>query len=89
MPGKVTVGVKLMTRSDNEAGVVRAFFALIDESEKHEVATVSLQVLHSNPGFFDQWMEMLSNALSKFVEEVVGVDPSDVTNFVVKPDSRN
>lgn len=86
MSGKVvTAGMKLMIRADAKAGVVRAFFAMEDESEKFEVATISIQLLHDNPGLFDTWKDALGKAVKRFVADVTGM----ITNLENRVSEKN
>jgi hypothetical protein len=68
--------VKVAIREDHGAGLVRAYFSRMDDSERVEVATVSLYLLKSTPELFGRWKDLLTFALKAHVEaagfEVIG-----------------
>jgi hypothetical protein len=69
--------VKLAIRHDNEAGLVRAYFSKLDDSERFEIATISLSLLRAVPELFEKWKEALNLALVFTMKEmghdVIGV----------------
>jgi hypothetical protein len=70
--------VKLAIRTDEKAGLVRAYFNSLDDSRRDEVATISLQLLRKVPGLFEVWNQALADALAFALKEcgyeVVGFD---------------
>jgi hypothetical protein len=69
--------VKLAIRHDNEADLVRAYFSKLDDSERFEIATISLSLLRAVPELFEKWKEALNLALVFTMKEmghdVIGV----------------
>lgn len=61
--------MKLAIRQDEEAGVIRAYFAQLDDSQRFEVATLHLELTRKCPGLFDAWKEALTEALRQALRE--------------------
>lgn len=62
--------MKLAIRQDNDAGLIRAYFSTLDDTERAEVATLSLRVARECPGSFDAWKSMLTLALKHVLTEM-------------------
>ena len=67
---------KLAFRADEPAGVVRCYLSALDDSERDEIATMSLALLRKVPGLFDSWAAVMKEAyrvaLAECGLEVVG-----------------
>lgn len=77
----------LKIRQDNDAGVVRAWFALTDGSFEVEVATISLNILQDFPEEFKVWKEMLARINKKGIEKTLGIKV--VSSYERKPNESN
>lgn len=75
--------LKLMIREDGEQGVVRAFFATMDESRKGEVASLAV-TLARMPGVLDAWKGCLAGALRHMLKDV-GIEVLGVEERPVHP----
>lgn len=79
-------GVKIAIRTDDAAGVVRAYLSSIDDRERTEVATVSVALLRACPDAWGAWKAMLAAALDHMLRET----GHDVRGFLdVVPHEKN
>lgn len=70
--------MKIITRPDPGAGVVRAFWSNMDESQMREIATLGLGLAESVPGLLKRWKAMLGESM---VELLKGGGCFDVTHW--------
>ncbi len=66
--------VKLKVRGDRPAGVVRAWFALMDESEQMEVGTLSIALADRDKQAYEDWVQAMSDAVKRWVQSVSGIE---------------
>lgn len=64
---------KLAIRHDDAAGLLRAYFSSMDDTDRLEVATISLVLVRKTPGLFEDWKTALAKAHRTFVEEATGL----------------
>lgn len=77
---------KIAIRQDNKANVIRAYYATLDESERFEVATLSLTLAKDVDELFDKWKAMLQDGLAWFVRQ----SGSEVTGWTdYRPGDKN
>jgi len=51
--------MKLAIREDKKVGLIRAFWASMDETVMDEVATLSAALARATPGLFERWHQAL------------------------------
>lgn len=84
---KANAGVKLAIRTDEKAGVIRAYFSKMDDSERFEVATLDLELARTCDGLFDRWKDALAGALKASVEKATGLEVTGFETF--RPHDKN
>lgn len=68
----VPAGVKLAVRADRDAGVIRAYFSTLDDTERIEVGTLSIAVADRLRPAFDAWVEGMTRVVNLMTEDVTG-----------------
>jgi len=64
---------KLAIRQDDRAGLLRAYFSSVDDTDRFEVATLNLALARKVPELFGAWKDALANAHRVAVEEATGL----------------
>ena len=65
---------KLAIRGDKEAGLIRAFFSNLDDTDRIEVATLSMQLAKKVPGLFEKWIAVIQEAYKTAFEAATGAE---------------
>jgi hypothetical protein len=78
---------KLAFRTDRAAGVVRCFISELDDSERTEIATMSLALLERIPDLFDRWVVLMRDAYKTAFEEATGLKVAGFHDF--RPHDKN
>jgi uncharacterized protein YgfB (UPF0149 family) len=86
-PGEVEV-VKLAIRTDERAGVIRAFIMPVDETARYEVATLSLKAAEADRQLFEEWKTALTGHLNRFLAGI-GLKPDRIEERPAPPKDRN
>ena len=60
---------KLAIRQDDEEGVIRAYISRMDDSQRFEIATLSLEVARNAPGAFDRWKDCISEIFTQILKD--------------------
>jgi hypothetical protein len=53
---------KLAIRGDQEARVIRAYFSKLDDTDRIEIATLSMNLAEQVPGLFERWVVVIRDA---------------------------
>lgn len=69
----VEVPCYLKIRADEEANVIRAWYAMTDGSEEREVATLSIHLANEDKQAYLDWVSVLKAAHVRFIESVSGL----------------
>ena len=79
--------IKISIRGDASAGVIRAYIAIADNSQRFEIATLSMQAADDTPGLFEKWTELMHLVAEAFVKKHLG--EVEVRFHAMHPDNQN
>lgn len=80
-------GLKLAIRGDRPAGVIRAYFSTLDDSERVEIGRLSIAVADRLPAAFEAWKRGMTEVVGLMTEDAVGVRPTGFEEF--RPGDKN
>jgi hypothetical protein len=78
--------MKLAIRTDQAAGVIRAYFSSLDDRLRFEVSTLALGLARDDPAAFEAWKDAMAQALRRALE---GAGVTVLGMNVVKPEEKN
>ena len=73
--------VKMAIRQDNDAGIIRAFISMADESEMGEFSQMSLALAYEDQESFELWKDACAAIMRRWVERKANVKVKSMTEI--------
>lgn len=83
----MNAGLKLAVRADRPAGVIRAYFSTLDDSERVEIGQLAISVADRLPAAFEAWVAGMGEVVKLMTEDAVGVPVINLVRF--RPHDKN
>lgn len=75
------LGVKLAIRQDDESGMVVAYFSKSDDSERFVMGCIRTTLLDTQPGLYDRWKLVMTEAFSRELQTITGMEPAAMVEY--------